>query len=137
MPAIAAFDADDAASTPVSHTYDPVGIMNGVATYENRAGGISVGFEKATLTHSLPSKTSRLHKVRFKLVLPVLETTSNSTYSGIAPAPTKAYDLTADVTFFMPERATLQQRKDLWKLFHECLDANQVRSCIEDLESVY
>lgn len=137
MPAIGNIVINDGESTPVAHTFAPLSVTGPLAIYEDRAGGISVGFPRISLSVLPPSKTSRLTKVRAKLVYPVLEVVNSSTYSGITPAPTKAYDVTADLTFFMPERSTLQQRKNLNALFKNFLANAAWTAVVENLEAVY
>jgi hypothetical protein len=60
-----------------------------------------------------PTKESRIYKVTAKLVVPTLEQTSPSTATGIQPAPTKAYDVTAILEFMLPERSTRPEREYL------------------------
>jgi hypothetical protein len=137
MPAIANIVINDGQGTPVAHTFAPVTIKAEVASYADRVGGISVGYPTITASLSQPTKTSRLYKARLKVVMPVLETVSNSTMSGILPAPTKAYDVTADMTFFMPERSTLSDRKNILAYAKNLL-ANAVSTAlIETNETIY
>lgn len=137
MTAFAAVTINDGAATPVAHTFSPVNIVADVAKFADRSGGISVGYPTLTVSLTAPSKTSRLYKARCKVVMPVLETISNSTMSGIAPAPTKAYDLTADMTFFMPERSTLQNRKDILAYAKNLLAHAMVTALVQDNENIY
>jgi len=137
MPAIGNIVINDGAATPVAHTFAPVTITGPIASFADRSGGISVGYPVISASLTAPSKTSRLYKARLKLVLPVLETISNSTMSGIAPAPTKAYDLTADMTFLMPERSTLQNRKDILALAKNLLADAVVTALVQNNETIY
>lgn len=137
MPAIGNIVINDGASTPVAHTFAPVTILGTMASYADRSSGISVGYPTITASLTAPSKTSRLYKARLKVVFPVLETISNSTMSGIAPAPTKAYDLTADMTFLMPERSTLQDRKDILALAKNLLANAVTTALVENNETIY
>lgn len=128
---------DNGEAVPVNHHFDPNTLTGTVSTFADRSGGISVGYPNITIMTSVPSKTSRLYKVRAKIVLPVLETVTASTYNGITPAPTKAYDLTAVAEFFLPERATLAQRKDI-RAFMSNLLANAVMTdLVETQETIY
>ena len=108
MPAIATITINDGAGAPVAHNFSPSGITGDVAKYHDRVGGISVDFPAITISSVSPTKTSRLYKARMKIVLPVLENTSGTASNGFTPAPTKAYDLIADMTFILPERSTQQ-----------------------------
>lgn len=137
MPAISAISIWDALATPVLHTFSPLSITGNYAIYEDRSSGISVGFPRIHVWVSPPSKTSRLHKVRVKIVRPTLETISNSTYSGITPAPTKAYDTTVDMTFFLPERSIIQDRKDILAYAIGFLNDSVGAALVRDQETVY
>jgi len=137
MPAIATLYVNDGQATPVSHSFEPLSLTGNLAVYEDRSGGISVGFPRIFLWVSPPSKTSRLHKVRIKIVRPSLETISNSTMSGILPAPTKAYDTTFDCTFFLPERSTLADRKDIIAFARNILLNAVSASLVEAQSAIY
>lgn len=113
MPAFAPIIINDGAATPVAHTFNPVQINGNVAMFADRATGITVGFPLLTTSLSRPSKTSKLTKVRFKLVMPILETLGNNTVTGIVPSPTKAYDVTFDCSFLLPERCSLADRNNI------------------------
>lgn len=137
MAAIAPITLPDGQTTPVNHIFAPVNIIDDVARWADRSGGISVGFP--VVTHSLrsPTKGSRAYKLATKVVLPVLEVTSPSTGSGIQPAPTKAYDLIATVEIIMPERSTKQQRQDVLAYSKGVLSHAIIKAAVEDFESIY
>lgn len=137
MPAIGNIVINDAAATPVAHTFSPSGIEGPLAKFDDRSGGISVGFPRITISSIAPTRTSRLYKARFKIVLPVLENTSGSSSNGFTPAPTKAYDLTADMTFILPERSTLQNRKDIFAFAKNLLSNATAVAVVENNEVVY
>lgn len=131
---------NDGLATPVSHTFNPNsgdGNVAGVSVieYEDRSGGISVGFPKISITTRVPTKANKNRKVLFAIKVPVLEVVSNSTVSGIAPAPTVAYDVTFQGSFVLPERASLASRKDLLAYAKNLLANTMVTSAIETLES--
>jgi hypothetical protein len=104
----------DGATTPVNHNFDPVNVVGGLAKWTDRIGGIALGMP--VISHSVRSpsgKANRASKITMKVVVPTLEVTSPSTSTGIQPAPTKAYDLMCNIEFVCPERASLQERKNL------------------------
>lgn len=137
MPGFANITLNDGAGTPVAHVFAPNTLDGLMSTFADRSGGISVGYPTVTIVSTVPSKTSRLYKVRAKIVMPVLEVVNSSTFSGITPAPTKAYDMTATVEFFVPERSTLQQRKDI-RAFMQNFLANAITTAlVETQESIY
>lgn len=137
MPTFGTITINDGATTPVAHNFSPVGIAGDVAKYADRVGGISVGYPVVTVSSTAPSKTSRLYKARIKVVLPVLENSTGTASNGFAPAPTKAYDLIADMTFLLPERSTQQNRKDLLAFAKNLLAHATPVAVIQDNDVVY
>jgi hypothetical protein len=140
MAQIANIVLNDAAGTPVAHTFSPArqGFFSGqdVAEYEDRAAntGIPVGFYKLSLSVSRPNRDRKSYRINVKLSTPVMETISNSTATGILPAPTVAYTPLIQMDVVIPDRTSLQARKDLRKMFYEALNATAVKAAIEDLE---
>lgn len=103
------------ATVGVDATFDPEGKNpQGVTSWVDRSSGIAQGMPRLTLQVRPPVKASRIFKVTAKLVRPTMETVTASTATGIAPAPTKAYDCTAMVEFFLPERSSLAEREALY-----------------------
>lgn len=93
-------------------TLSPEGfIQPGVAKWVDRSGGIPIGFPTLTLSIRAPSRDSRVTRVQAKFVKPILEQTSPSTSTGIQPAATKAYELTANLEFLLPDRSALEERQ--------------------------
>lgn len=90
---------------------DPEGFNpNGIATWKDRSCGIAIGMPTFTLSIRSPVKGSRVSRIVAKYVDPKMEATSPSTSTGIQPAPTKSYELVANMEFIIPERATLAER---------------------------
>lgn len=143
MSAITSIVVNDAAATPVAHTFAPArqGLLgqSQIAEYEDRASnsGIPVGFYRIGIDFSRPTKQRKTYRVNLKMMKPVLEVLSNSTVSGILPAPTVSYTPMVDCTFVIPERSNLQDRKDLRKMFYEMLANTQVIAALEQLDAAY
>lgn len=137
MPAFANVVLNDGQATPVAHTFGPNVLNNELASYQDRSSGISLGYPVLTVTASDPKSPNGVSKVRMKVVVPILETATGTSTGGFAPAPTKAYDLTYDGTFFLPARATLAQRKDI-RAYAQNLLANAITTAlVETQEKVY
>jgi len=138
MTAIAALTLADGQATPANHTFSPVNIdQAGVAKWADRSGGIALGFPQVSFMMRNPTKSNRNYKVTGKVVVPVLEVTSPSTATGIQPAPTLAYNLTANIEFVFAERSTAAQRADVLAYTKNYL-ANAVMSqAVSSFESVY
>lgn len=145
MPALATLTINDGQATPVAHPFTPLSIdSGGVATFIDRTGGIPLGFCKLDLSLRQPpdaktgqNSSGRVYKATLRLFVPTLEQTSASTSTGIQPAPTKAFDHVATVQFFLPERGTTQNRKDLLALITNALSDDAVETVIVDLEPFF
>jgi hypothetical protein len=138
MAAIAPMTIVDGAATPVNHTFNPIGKdANGIAKWQDQTGGIAVGFSSITFSLKEPAKGAQNYRVVAKVVLPVLEQTSPSTSTGIQPAPTKAYDLIANVEFVLPQRSTLQNRKDILAMVKDLLTETPIADAVQNFTGVW
>lgn len=140
MTAIAALTLADGQATPVNHTFSPADIVNGVASYEDRSGGIAIGFPKVTVSVKAPTQKgagNRNYRVIAKVTLPVLEQTSPSTATGIQPAPIVAYNLIGNVEIVLPERSTLAQRNDALAYVKNLLANAVFTNGVQNFERIY
>jgi len=137
MPTFTTVSLNDGLATPVAHAFAPQEQIAGVSVFKDRVSGVSVGYPTLSLSIARPSKTSRLTKVRAKIVVPVLEATVASTASGLIPGPTKAYDCAVDINFLLPERCTTQDRTDLLAYAQNLLAHAIMTSLVVSNESIY
>lgn len=140
MAARASVAIADAESTPVTHTYLPIGSSpEGINLWQLLpASGVGVGAELLKMSFRPPVNGSPMFKAEFRLFLPTLEVTSGGTGSGYVAAPVLAYANQAVLTFLMHQRSTLQERKNLRKLVNNfCNVANPLNNAVENLESVW
>lgn len=134
------------AATGIDTTWSPAGfVAPGVARWENRAGGIPVGYPYFTLNLRRPVKGNRNYKVTLKMWVPTLE--------QVAPSViwTKAYDCVGFLEFILPERSTQSERgiilNHIASLLATTINASDdlptdstgtpVRAMVRDLEDVY
>lgn len=128
----------DAAGTPVAHVFKPQQSGNdGLIVWRDSNQEIYAGQAILSVSQRLASRNSKTTKVSWKLETPVLEVTSPSTTTGIQPAPTVAYKPLATLEFVMPDRASLQERKDLLSMVRDLVDEAIVDSQVEDLEMIW
>lgn len=132
----------DAQATPVSHTFVPVGVdSNGVLWFEDQSAASPIGFWKISFQITRPkpaapgeSSKDRVIRVKVGLHEPILENVTNSTVSGVAPAPTISYVNRSNREFIFAERSSQQNRKDLrkmdWNLSNEAQFVNMVENLI-------
>jgi hypothetical protein len=79
----------------------------------------------------------KMFKVTVRIRTPILEVTSPSTSTGIQPAPTVAYTPIAEMSFWLPERCTAQDRANLQTLAFNAIDNDPFSAMIDNLEAVY
>ncbi len=135
MAAIATISINDGQATPVNHDFDPAGLPNGVARWEDRIGGIAVGYPVITMSVRSPTKNSKAHKVVVKIAVPTLETASSG--GSFVPPPTKAYDCLFVGEFVLPLRSSLAEREDLMAYCQNLLAHATVTAAVEDTENVW
>lgn len=115
MTAITNIVVNDAAATPVAHTFAPAKAEADYALLEDRAGGYYVGYNKLSFRLTRPkglTGNARNLKLNIKIETPKLETLGTNS-AGITPPPTVAYRPVAELVVTLPERSSLQDRKDL------------------------
>lgn len=134
----------DAAGTPVDHTFKPSGIdTKGIYWWTDRSQANAIGYWKISLEFKEPppasagqSSSDRTYRVRIGLHEPVLETLSNSTVSGITPAPTIAYIPRVFTEYVLSERTSFTERQHVRKM-NQNLQANaNIVDVVENLARV-
>lgn len=137
MPAITTLAINDGQGVPVSHNFAPKSVVGNLATYVDRSPTAAVGFNVLTVSVTSPTKNSKNYRIRMKLVTPVLEVVNASTYSGITPAPTKAYDIIFDSEFTLPERCTLLDRQNALAYVKNLFATTFATTVVTNLENVW
>jgi hypothetical protein len=129
----------DAAGTPVNRVFNPAKKDESPGSYrwDYRGSGIVVGYDQLTIVTRLPSKQNKNTKVSMRLVCPTLEQTSPSTATGIQPAPTVAYNTVVDLTFILPERSVLQDRKNALAMARDLIDEALTTAVVENYDAPY
>jgi hypothetical protein len=127
----------DAAATPVNRVYYPVLSSSDLISYRDRTQSVLVGQNRLTCQQRVANKQSKATKVSWKLECPILEQTSASTATGIQPAPTVAYTPLAVLELVLPDRCTLQERKDLLAQLRDLIDEAIVTSQVHDLDLIF
>lgn len=143
MPAAAPITLGDGASTPVVHTFSPIGKdAKGVITYEQTVPTVSTPLEAKKLSYRqvrgtmAGSKVNGQGKFVLTVVLPRAEAVSNAA-SGFTPPPSLAYELKARIELDLPERSTMQERKDLRALVSNAMAFAAFGPQIDSLQAIY
>lgn len=139
MPAIANIVLADALT--VNHTFAPAKTSADYALLEDRSAGIYIGYNKLSFSLSRPKgpaqQATRNLKLSIKIETPKLEVVSNSTVSGISPAPTVSYRPTVEIWATFPERCQLTDRQDLLAYTINALLTSQATDAFTKYELPY
>lgn len=127
----------DAAATPVNRTYYPTQSADGLISWRDRTQAVFVGQNRLTVSQRMANRQTKATKLQWKLETPVLEQTSTSTTTGVAPPPTVAYTPLATIEFVLPDRASLQERKDLLAQVRDLLGEAIVTAQVQDLDLIF
>lgn len=123
----------DAQETPVNHTFLPIGKDDkGTMWFTDTSVDSPVGYGRISVELKSPvpiragqSSADRSYRMRIGLHRPVLQETNY--VLGNVPAPTVAYIPRSFVEYIIPERSSLQDRKNLRKMmFNLQNDANLI-----------
>jgi len=133
---------NDAQATPVAHTFIPIGLdADGKFWFEDQSQANVIGYWRASIQLKRPgpaqagqSSEGRTYRARVELHEPVLANITNSTVSGVLPAPQLAYTVRAFGEFPIPERAALIDRQNIAKMFPLLLQNAQVVSMLTVLQ---
>ena len=136
----------DAQATPVNHTFVPVGHdPKDPQTYvwEDQSQANAIGFWRLTAKLVKPAMAKqgensafRVNRVIVTLSEPVMEVLSNSTVSGILPAPTIAYIPRSSTEYVLHERTTKEQRQSLRKMTYNVQNNAQIIDMVENLINI-
>lgn len=145
MPQLAAITLADALGTPVNHTFNPTGRdSKGINWLVDTSQSNAIGYWRISIETVQPpapvsgtSAQDRVYRVKVGLHEPVLETNGDSSASGILPAPRVAYIPRSFQEFVLPERTSLQNRKDIYKMHANLADNAQIKAAVEDLVTYY
>jgi hypothetical protein len=131
----------DAQATPVNHTFNPIGKDDkDVFWFIDQSAPNAIGYWRVSVEINQPklaqpneSSSRRVARIMIGLHEPVLENVTNSTVSGVAPAPTVSYIPRSFHEFVLPERAALQDRKNIRKMAANLLSDANVIAVVENL----
>lgn len=144
MSAVANIVLSDAQATPVAHTFVPIGQdAKGTWWFEDQSASSSIGYNRISMLlkragNPAPGSNAgdRVNRVLVGLHTPKLETLSNNS-AGLTPPATVAYIPRCNIEMIIPDRAALQDRKDLRKFAQFLLAETQLTAMVETLQGVY
>jgi hypothetical protein len=132
----------DAAATPVNHTFIPMGYdSKDVFWFEDQSPPSAIGYWKISVELKRPpmagagqSSEGRVYRARIALHEPLLANITNSTVTGVLPAPQLAYTVRSFTEYVLPERSALLDRQNVSKMTPLLLQNSQIRAVVEQLQ---
>lgn len=124
---------NDGAATPVAHIFATKSNDNQVSVYEDRVGGVPIGYAKNIIRIS---ETTEQRTIKVDIVVPILEAVSGSNASGFTPAAKVAYQNIGKLEFRVSARSTTQQRKDIVAFVQNMAADALLSSLVVDTESI-
>lgn len=137
MSAIASIAIDDGQSTPVTHTFNPTSTNPPIYQEDGNAAVPVIGQSGIQLSLKRVQGGDAINRAKITLRIPVLETTSGSSYAGYEAPPAVAYYLQANVEVMLPNRSTGDQRKDLRVMVANLLADSQIVDLVDNLRIPY
>lgn len=122
---------NDGAATPVAHTFKVKMNDGGVSRFEDRAAGIPVGYGILIVK---TEETTNVRKVTLELRIPTLEAVAGANSAGFTPAAQVAYTTRVKTEFFLPQRGTTAERKNILAFLSNGLSNTTIKSIITDGE---
>ncbi len=134
----------DALGSPVNHTFVPIGRDKlGAFWWEDQSGTSSLVNNRISMNLTRPvnpapgaSSGDRVNRVKVGLHTPKPETLGTND-AGLTPPATVAYVPRFACEYVLPERAILQDRKDLRKFSTNLLAEAQLTAMVETLVNVW
>lgn len=135
----------DAQGTPVNHTFQPIGPdKDGVFWFQDNSQANAVGYWRISVENKRPTQAQdrqsadkRTYRYRIGLHEPVLANVTNSTVSGVAPAPQVAYTPRTFTEYILPEETALIDRQNMSKMMPLLLQNSQFQTLVNNLEVFY
>lgn len=132
----------DAQATPVNHTFIPMGVdKNGTFWWVDQSQSNALGYWKIGVSLKRPaesnqqgtSASSRNYVAKVQVLEPVLANVTNSTVTGVLPAPTLAHVPRSYHEYILPEAGGLLDRANIAKMSPLVLQNPQVVQVVRDL----
>lgn len=125
---------NDGQSTPAAHTFAVKSNDLRVTKYEDRVGGVPIGFGKLEIVTKDINKNNR--RVSLSIEAPVLEAVSGANPQGFTPAASVNHFEKVDINFTLNSRSTTQNRKDILAYAKNALALALMTSLVVDGEEI-
>lgn len=126
MASLAVITINDGKATPVAHALNPIQSDGHLYVFRENLSGLPIIGQVVVELRLIRGKgPTGLDKVRAKVYLPALETITGQNAQGYTASAKVAYSLQSMHEFFLPQRGTTDQSKDILALSKNLL-SNQI-----------
>jgi hypothetical protein len=134
VPDISTIVVNDAAATPVAHTFTKIKVNGDSALFLEQSAATALGFWPLGISIRAPlaGQTAKIYRKTIDLAMPV---TTTETINGVS-RPKLEYTLRAKVEFTDPAESTEQNRKDIRTLTKNILSDSNVVVALDKLQNV-
>lgn len=133
MAAFADIVLADGQATPANKTFNVKKTVGTVSQWEERSGGIPIGFAKL---QSETKDSDTVRRVKITVAVPVLEAVAGVNAQGFTPAPASAFIVRGSVEFILPNRTNTQNRKDILAFVKNALANATLASLVTDGQEI-
>lgn len=120
----------DGQTTPVNVTFSPERITPDLSVFTDRGTPAAIGYRRVKLSNRFAGGKSVVNRANMDIEYPVLATDALGNIS-------RAYVLRASVQLILPDRATDQERKNLYAFLLSALQETTLRGALRDLDPLY
>lgn len=124
---------NNGAATPVAKTFKVKMNDNMISLWEERSGGIPLGY---ALLKVQTKDTQTVRKVMIWVAIPTLEAVAGANGAGFTPAAKVAYTHRSYHEFILPQRGTLDERKNLIAFHTNGLLNATIKAVVQDGEEI-
>lgn len=130
--------ADGATPTPVNHTFVPVEATGTRVTWEEQTVAATLeGRRRITAVLQRAGSGKTESKVKISIYDPILANITNSTVTGVEPAPTVAYVPRMHAEFYVPTRVTASDTNNLTAFVDNLFGLAVIKDVIKTLSLPY
>lgn len=130
MPALAPIAIVDGASTPATHTFDPVNSEGSKADFANRAANIPAGYERLSIDVRRPGSATGAYRVIVGFNRPIVGT-------DVAGQEVVVRESNNSLALNFSQTSTLQERKDTLTLLKNLMADASFIAAVTKLEPYY
>lgn len=127
----------DGQTTPVNRTFSPRGANGKLAVYKDISGGTAAAFPVLTIATTESPSPNGARNIKLRLTIPVMEVPAGGTQNGYQASPRVAFNVFGKVELTLPNRASVQNVKDIHAFIKNLLGHSVVTETVVNNDPPY